>query len=202
MSLGAGDVGTWTDIDVGQHTGSDTAIGAVFVVNETQRDDHLVGLQMKGSNDYFYRNMDKGDTEVAVVGLDNQFAEMKIDSTWVDLWLVGYVTSGAVFFKDAIPHTTSTTGTYVDVDITVDLLGSDDANGAFLNLLSNGAEWFAVRPKDTTPPPYDFYRRIIEQKWPIVGIDEDNIFEQKISATTHFVVHTLRLVDRCARHGR
>ena len=122
---------------------------------------------MKGSNDFFYRTMDKGDTEVALIGLDsNQFAQMKIDTTWVDLWLVGYVTSGAVFFQDAIPHTTEVIGTYDDVDITGDLLGSDDANGAILNLLSAGAEWFGVRPKGAPDPPYDFYRRSSRRSTP------------------------------------
>ncbi|MHC4218613.1 MAG: right-handed parallel beta-helix repeat-containing protein [Planctomycetota bacterium] len=179
-SIGA--TGTWTDVDISADTGADTAIGAVFYVMDTTRDDYAVGLRMKGSSDELYTGKDKGDCDAALIGLDaNEVCQMKIESTAVDLYLVGYVTSGAVFFTNAVDKATATTGSYVDVDITGDI-GSDDANGAILSLHGDGAEYFGVRRNGAS---YDFYERLIDQKWPIVAIDADDIFEQKISATTH-----------------
>jgi hypothetical protein len=174
--------GSWTDVDISADTGADTAIGAVFVVMDTTRDDYQVGLRMKGSSDELYCEKDKGDADTALIGLDaNEVAQMKIENTAIDLYLVGYVTSGAVFFTNAVNKATSTTGSYVDVDITGDI-GSDDANGAILRLVSSGEVYFGVRPNGAT---HDFYQRLVEQKWPVIGIDENNILEQKISATTH-----------------
>ena len=49
-------------------------------------------------------------------------------------YLYGYVTSGVVMFDNGVDHSTGTTNSYVDVDITNDLEGSDDANGAIVNL--------------------------------------------------------------------
>jgi hypothetical protein len=174
--------GSWTDIDISADTGADTAIGAVFVVKETERAGHDVALRMKGSSDDLYGGIDKGDAAAAIIGVDaNEICQMKIDSTFVDLYLVGYVTDGAVFFTNAVDKATSTYGSYVAVDITGDI-GADDANGAILALKSSGEEYFAVRPNGAT---HDYYQRIVEAQWPVIGIDANDIFEQKISATSH-----------------
>ena len=159
--------GGWQDVNVGLHTGTDTAIGAIFVVMDTTRTDYLVGLEMKGSTDFIYNDKDKGDCDVALIGLDeNQFAQTRIENNAVHIYLIGYVTSGAVFFENAVLKDTSTIGDYAPMDITDDLNVGDDANGAILKLVAGGAFHFGVRPKDA-PAPYDFHQRLTELKWPI-----------------------------------
>jgi photosystem II stability/assembly factor-like uncharacterized protein len=173
-----GSTGTWTDIDISADTGADTAIGAIFVVKETERVDHQVALRKKGSTDDRYSGLDKGDAETVLIGVDsNEVAQVKIDSTFVDTYLLGYVTDGAVFFTNAVDKQTGTTGTYVDVDITGDI-GTDNANGAILSLVTPSELYFAVRPKGAT---HDFYERLTEGVYPVIGIDTNDIFEQKIS---------------------
>jgi hypothetical protein len=102
---------------------------------------------------------------------------MKIESTSVDIFLVGYVTSGAVFFTDPIDKSTTTTDSYVDVDITNDLLGSDDANGAIVEFhQTDNRRRVALRKNGAS---YDYYAESGHAFAP-VAIDDGDIFEQKI----------------------
>jgi predicted nucleic acid-binding protein len=66
-------------------------------------------------------------------------SEVKIANASVDLYLTGYVTSGAVFFTNAVDKSTATLGTYVDVDITGDLhLCRDVGDDMVLETALNG----------------------------------------------------------------
>ncbi len=182
LNMSVNSTGSWQDIDISAHTGSDTAIGAVFVVRNTGGDAN-VALRMKGSSDDRYSEFDSEEAQTVLMGVDgNEVAQMKIASTTLDLYLIGYVTSGAVFFRNGLDKSTSTTGSYVDVDITSDI-GTDDANGAILALhnTSTTNEGFTVRSNGAT---YDHYERVVEKVWPVTGIDASNIFEQKIGNPT------------------
>jgi hypothetical protein len=89
-----GTTAAWTDVDISSDTGADTAIGAIFIVRNTLAGDVLGGVRKNGSTDDFYHEVDHGDAHVALVGVDgNEVAEMKIATTDLDLYLMGYVTS-------------------------------------------------------------------------------------------------------------
>ena len=166
------------DVDISSDTGADTAIGAIFIVRKTADADVMGGVRKNGSTDDFYHELDSHEAHVALVGVDaNEVAEMKIATTDVDLYLMGYVTSGAVFFTNAVDKSTATTGSYVDVDITGDI-GSDDATGALLETFAIDEVYhsFGVRRNGATDDIYDTF----EHAWPIVEIDSNDIFEQKI----------------------
>ena len=102
---------------------------------------------------------------------------MRIESGLVDLYLVGYVTHGAVFFANAVDKSTSSTGTYQDVDITADI-GGNRVNGAFVELHSTNdtAYQTALRRNGDAE---DFY---LDQThaFASIGVDSANLFEQKV----------------------
>ena len=123
------------------------------------------------------------NANVVIIGVDNaETAQQRIGSTSLDLYLVGYVTSGAVFFTNGLDKSTGTTGSYVDVDITADV-GANAANGAFLEIYNSSGggsrELTAVRPNGAT---YDYYVDM-QHQFALVGLDSGDIFEQKIAHT-------------------
>jgi hypothetical protein len=101
----------------------------------------------------------------------------------VKLYLVGYVTSGAVFFTNGIDKSTGTSGSYQDVDITAQI-GTDDANGALVQVAPNldgtsGYDLAGFRPNGAA---WDSYAEFPHTLFP-VAIDSSNIFEQKVETT-------------------
>jgi hypothetical protein len=174
--------GTYQDVDISGDTGADTAIGALFTVNEVSGSGNLYALRKKGSTDDFYFEARGNTATTQLVGVDaSEMAQMKIGTASNDLYLTGYVTSGAVFFTNAVDESTATTGSYVAVDITGDLQGGDDANGAILEVATTTTGDFAVRPNGAT---YDYYSGT-RHIGAITGIDDSDIFEQKIELASH-----------------
>jgi len=104
---------------------------------------------------------------------------------------VGYVTGGAVFFTDAVDKSTATEDIYEDVDITGDLQGSEDANGAIVMFnQTNNRRAGALRENGAS---YDYYEDVSHQ-FAMVSIDSDDIFEQKIDygdMDLHLIGYTL-----------
>jgi hypothetical protein len=174
--------GTYQDVNISADTGGATAIGAVFTVNETGAGTAAYALRKKGSTDDFYTDLRGEQATVQLVGVDaGEIAQMKIANVSIDLYLTGYVTSGAVFFTNAVDKSTATVATYVDVDITGDLQGADDANGAILEVAAGGSGDVAVRRNGAT---YDFYGRTAHIG-AITAIDASDILEQKIELASH-----------------
>jgi hypothetical protein len=140
-----GTIGSYQDIDISADTGGETAIGAIFTMTNSSGGDY--SLRKKGSSDDHYQDLKTRNGTAQLIGVDaNEVAELKIAATSIDTHLTGYVTSGAVFFTNALNKSTGTTGSYVDVDITGDI-GSDNANGAILDVFStdNSSIKFGVR---------------------------------------------------------
>ena len=177
--------GSFEEIDISADTGSDTAIGAIFTVSNTDGGSaHAFALNKNGSDDDRYRDIRGGVATVALIGVDaNEKAEMKIGNTAIDTYLIGYITRGAYFFTNALDKSETAEGTYEEVDITNDLQGSDTANGAILDNVNDDDtdRYLAVRRKGATYDTYEDTRH----NWAITAVDSDNIFEQKIELDTH-----------------
>ncbi len=176
---------TWADVSIAADTGTDTAIGAIFYVRGVPGTVNYA-IRKKGStDDRFYEARDEM-INVVIIGEDGtETAQQKITGANLpNLYLVGYVTSGAVFFTNAILKTD--TAAYTDVDITADI-GTNDANGAFLEISNTGANdrFVAVRPNGAT---YDFNLGVRHQ-FALVGIDSADIFEQKTANTSETLLH-------------
>ncbi len=169
--------GSYQDIDISADTGAETAIGALITIRNTSGSASFA-LRMKGSADDHYKEIKARKASTALIGVDgSEVCELKIGSTSLDAYLVGYVTDGAVFLTNGVDKSTATTGSYVNVDITADI-GTDDANGAILELVSqsNASLEFALRKEGAT---YD-YNGVTKHEWGIVSIDDNNLFEQHI----------------------
>ncbi|OGO67960.1 MAG: hypothetical protein A2Z37_01800 [Chloroflexi bacterium RBG_19FT_COMBO_62_14] len=173
---------TYQPVNISADTGGDTAIGAIFTINETGVGAAAYALRKNGSINDFYTQIRGSEATVQLVGVDaGEVAQMKIANLSLDLYLTGYVTSGAVFFTNAVDKSTATLGSYVGVDITADLQGADDANGAFLEVVTSTSGDFAVRRSGAT---YDYYGET-RHIGAITAIDASDIFEQKIELASH-----------------
>ena len=170
---------SWEDIDISADTGVDTAIGAIFTVANTNSSTRQFGVRKKGSTDFRTNDMRPDHIVLSLIGVDaNEVAQFYREDTGLELYLTGYVTSGAVFFTNAIDKSTSTTSSYVDVDISSDI-GADDANGAILEIANASDLATALRRKGA---PYDYYQAM-SHSWGLTAIDQDDIFQQKIEST-------------------
>ena len=108
---------SYQDIDISGNTGTDTAIGAIFTVTDSSASVYQYALRKKGSSDDRYWRIRPDTSTMFMIGVDSsEVAQMKIENAAVDLHLTGYVTSGAVFFTDAVAKSTGTTGSYQDVN--------------------------------------------------------------------------------------
>jgi hypothetical protein len=183
----------WEDVDISADTGADTAIGAIFIIQNssslpggTGTAHRHVGLRKKGSTDDRWKDLRSTNATAGIIGVDGsevcQFF-VQTDVNDAKPYLVGYVTSGAVFFTNAADKSTATTGSYVDVDITGDI-GADNANGALVELIPTVDSSFgqaAFRRKGAT---YDHYYTLTHS-WLPVEIDANDVFQQKVWSTEY-----------------
>ncbi|MHC4216878.1 MAG: YCF48-related protein [Planctomycetota bacterium] len=170
----------WEDVDISTETGGDTAIAAVFIIHNTGNSQNW-SIRQNGAADNrgsACGGSAGGDLRtnmatLAIVGLDaNEICEICVESTEVKAYLVGYVTSGAVFFQEPIQKTVATS--YVDNDITPHI-GSDDANGAFVQIWTDfdDRHQTAIRKNGAS---HDYDKWTSNEMAP-VAIDASNIFE-------------------------
>jgi hypothetical protein len=176
-----GFLNSWRDVDISADTGTDTAVGAIFtVVNTSTVNPHQFGLRKNGSTDDRVRELDSQVATLGLVGVDgSEVAEFQVDDSSIDLYLVGYVTHGAVFFTNGINKSTFNTGTYQDVDITSNI--TSRANGAFVEIYNSAGSKYrvALRRNGSTSDLYLDHMH----GFAAVGIDANDIFEQKIENT-------------------
>ncbi|MHC4210820.1 MAG: right-handed parallel beta-helix repeat-containing protein, partial [Planctomycetota bacterium] len=176
----------WEDVDISTETGTDTAIAGIFIIQNTGSSQNW-SIRMNGASDNrgsacggsaggdLRTNM----STLAIVGLDaGEICEICVESTEVKAYLVGYVTEGAVFFQEPIQKTIGTT--YTDVDISSHL-GTDDANGAFVQLWADfdDRHQTGIRKNGTS---YDYDKWTSTQMGP-VAVDGSYVFEAKTDDT-------------------
>ncbi len=175
--------GTYQDVTIAADTGSATAIGAIFVMYPNAGSGADYALRKKGSTDDRYTLSRARVANVVLVGVDGvETAQQKIANVSMDLYLVGYVTSGAVYFTNAVNRSTGTTGSYVSEDMTADL-GAGVANGVFLEISDTAGNDrnTGLRPGGST---YDLYAPTRHQ-WAVAGLDAGDVFQQQIENATH-----------------
>ncbi len=190
--------GAWVDVDVSADTGLTTAIGAIFTVHNSSGNGWQFSLRKNGSTDNRVTDIRADTMALGLIGLDPaEIAEMNVTDATVDLYLVGYVTHGARFFTNALDKSTATEGSYVDVDITANILPGDDANGAILEIdPSNNRRQTALRKNGSGE---DLYLEM-SKGFGSVAIDAGDIFEQKIQVDDmdiYLVGYSLAVDDCC-----
>ncbi|MGH9461798.1 MAG: hypothetical protein ACRD1X_11310, partial [Vicinamibacteria bacterium] len=187
-----GSTGTWQNINISGDTAT-TAIGAIFTVHNTDGSSQTYGLRKNGSGDNRVNILRANTATLGIIGVDSgEIAQMQIGNTTVDLYLVGYVTSGAVFFTNAIDKShTGPVNTYQAADITANI-GTDDANGAIVEIYPSGGtrRQVALRPNGSSFDKYNF----VDHSFAVVGIDSGDVFQQEVenlTMDTYLVGYTL-----------
>lgn len=173
----------WTDADVSAHIPSGS-VGVMLHIANASANTRACGFRKNGSTDNRINNLNTNNHMWCMIGVDgSRILELYQGGTAtdIDIYLVGYLgAADAFFFTDGVDKSTATTGSYVDVDISGDLQGADDASAAILEVIDGGGGTmtFAVRPKGSTD---DRVREITSvHSGFLVGVDANNVFEQKI----------------------
>ena len=183
---------SWQDISIAADTGADTAIGVILEVAQSTS---LItwGVRKNGSSDnrsgaYAYQH------KWAIIGVDdNEVFEGRASwRTRVTFHVIGYVQYGAYFFTNGV-NKTPATGAWRTVNVSGDSVGTDIANGVFIEVYGT-----------TDGPRYGLRKNgsseaIIEQSkrhaWGIVECDASEVYEAYLSSsgpTQHLVGYSVR----------
>jgi hypothetical protein len=137
------DISNWADIDLSAVPFSlpPNAVGIMVVVENTGVAGVNVGIQMKGSTDYYYNYIYPDEMRTFFIGVDaSQVVECYSESADATFWLAGYFDSDdAVFFINGYEHSMVMTP---DAWTTTDLmeLPSTDAIATLLYTSINVAD--------------------------------------------------------------
>ena len=166
-------LGSWTDIDCS--TEAPSAIGLIWEM-VCGYSIYGGGLRKNGSTDNrtneIYYHSDFG----AIIGCDaSQICEGYISHTYVDFFLIGYITDGATFNTNATDVSLTTTGSWLDLSAL-----PSGANMGFIEITQTAVNDCGLRKNGSSE---DLYYRPIRHPWGIVECDASRIIEGKISST-------------------
>ena len=136
VEITPGTANAWTDADVsGNVPAGATGVILHFSFDDTSSN-YACGWRKNGSTDNRTTIVWKESHFWCACGIDaSRILELYVgNTTAVDVWLVGYTTSDSVFFTNAPDKSLSTTGSWVDIDISSDT-GADTAIGAFFEII-------------------------------------------------------------------
>jgi len=113
-----GTASAWTDVDVSAYVPAGATGVVLHIVNKNAGSGLSIGVRKNGSTDNRYDGIYQFNHEWAAVGIDaNRILEAYVGSiTDIDIWLVGYTTSGVTFFTNAYDKSLSTTSAWTDID--------------------------------------------------------------------------------------
>ncbi len=160
----------WEDVDCS--ASAPGAVGLIFEVAATSSD---FGLRKNGStDDRTANNVTYHNSYTRLIGCDaNQICEQYIGATSADLFLIGYITSGATFNTNATDMSLDSTDAYADLAAL-----PAGAIGGIFTVYSSGTYSFALRENGSTE---DIYYAVRMQSGAFVPCDDNRIIEGKIS---------------------
>ena len=181
-SLGA--TGAWTDIDLSSDVPT-SATGAIFRVSNTLATPQQYGLRKNGSTDDRYYDLHASRQQFAVIGLDaNRKCEGKIETTYIDFYLVGYTEADATLLTNGTDKSIGTTTAWTDIDLSSDI-ASGSVAAIFEVVSTDGslARDFGLRKNGSTDNRHpDIYKG--SHTFMIVGVDASRICEGYIENTS------------------
>ena len=117
------------------------------------------------------------------VGVDSGeiFECHQADNSSYEIWMIGWMTDNYTRFDNNIDHTTTTTGSYVDTDLSSDIPANN--NGAHLSLRPGNvaSHLGALRKQGLTG--FDEYHDLQRHLLDFVEVDGDRHIDQKIENT-------------------
>jgi len=190
--------GSWVDVDISSYVDAGNISLVVLEVRSPGTGEYYWGVRKNGSSDTHYGEItDKGHTWV-VIGVDpNDILEINVeDTTAVDVFLMAYAkTSEAGSFTNAVDKSLTTTGSWVDIDISNDT-GGDTAKVAFFLVYSSNiaSKNYGFRKNGSS----DTFARYIPSDTLVgamIGCDDSEILEGYIESTDVNFYLTGYLVD-------
>lgn len=170
----------WIDIDVSAYVDPGNTAGVLLEIHNTSSSARNWVVRKNGSGDTRYKYLpSRSHTWVAVGVDDNNKFEIKVATTEVDCYIVGYITKDeGFFFTNAIDKTMGTANDWIDVNISGDT-GDDTAICAFLCIYKEAANfrYWGLRQNGSS----DDRRSGITDGYSMCGammsVDENEIFE-------------------------
>lgn len=175
----------WEDVDVSGDTGGDTAIGVFGVAGCGPTGGVTVGFRKNGSTDLHKTKLESASYGTSfVIGVDGS----EIFEVWntddggdgfgaLQVWLYGYIKSGATFLTDAVDYSGSDIAGYFTVDISATVPANH--NGAFF-IQSQGSgigTYASDRRKNSSITSLYTQHPYLYQAW--TNIDGDRNFERQ-----------------------
>jgi hypothetical protein len=175
-----GTANAWTDVDVSSYVPAGATGAVLHIVNTNPSTNYALGIRKNGSTDDRYSNFRPIAHTWAAIGVDaNRIFEAYVgNTTYIDIYLVGYTMSGVAFFTNAYDKSLSTTGSWQDIDC------STEAPNA-IGLIFEGYEpssYYTVGFRNNGSSD-DRARRSYRRLWVIIGCDASQICEGYISNT-------------------
>lgn len=168
--------GSWTDINISTDT-TGTAVGAFIEKIHGGSFSRFWGLRNNGSTDNRTNESSTASNHIwGFVGVDgSEILEGYVETTEVDFFLVGYVTTGYTPKTNATDISTSTTGVYVDLPAI-----DSGATGGTVEVITSFTNAYNLRKNGNTT---DVYREAQWHHWWIGESDSSQLIEGKIQAT-------------------
>lgn len=183
--------GAWTDIDLTGISGYTSAVtGCVVKFMTTASSNRNFGVRKKGSTDNrtgLIIGQPNGTQAHAYIGVDTSgFIQGYISDVDMDFYVVALITED-VFFTNAVDKSTTTTSSWVDLDISSDT-GGDTATHAWFEWSTPALVIGAFRKNGSTDDRRA--QTVGTHGWAGVGVDGSELCEQWINNTlqVHYLV--------------
>lgn len=170
-----GVTGSWQVVDCSALAPG--AIGLIFEFQNTAGDTfYNWGIKMNGSGDARLSPSRTHNGFGVVIGCDaTQKVQIYIANAAVHLWLVGYITDGAVFYLNATDKSLAATGAWTDLAA----LPADAVMG-FIEVITTEGYFYGLRKNGSAE---NIYGEVGSHPWGIVECDASKLIEGKIYAT-------------------
>lgn len=180
--------GSWVDVDVSSHV-PPGATGVILHTYFNASSSDVLAFRNNGSTDTYLGKTFESHTW-HYIGIDsNRIFEARIDNIAnATVWLVGYFTSEAVFFVNAVNKSLSSSNTWKDVDISSDT-GTDTAIGAIIEAYNSYyTEYsFGCRKNGSTDNRTNVFYYTVNTGV-IIGVDANEIFEAYVGSYSRIYI--------------
>jgi len=181
FDLGLTTVGAWHDVDVSAYVPAGATGVILHIVNNYALSARVIGLRKKGSTDNRTNSMYLSSHQWAMVGIDEgRVFQAFITTNQEDVYLVGYTTSGVVFFDNAYDKSLGVANSWEDIDLSAECPG---AIGVIVELVAvNPNLLFGLRKNGSTDNRYCPLPD--RHAWAVIGCDGGQIIKHKVEVVT------------------
>jgi hypothetical protein len=175
--------GSWQNVDVSAYVPVGTTGVALHIVNTHSTNGWAIGFRKNGSTDNRTNAICYNSHFWTAIGVDtNRILQLYVgDTTYIDVYLVGYWTTDAVFFTNAIDKTPSTANAWVDINISAET-GTDTVLGAIFELTGLESFDLGLRNNGSTD---NYTGSVATHCGAIIGVDSAKICEGYTADTTN-----------------